>query len=456
MDFDFSVFKDYDVRGIFPTQINPDFFYNIAKELVLFFKPKTVCLGWDVRNSSLTLAEGMEKGFMEMGVDVIKAGTISTDMIYFIAGKFGYDLNIVITGSHAKGQNGFKVCQKGAIPVNGSNGLYQIRDRLIERKIFPLFKLKKGRIVERDFLEDWINHSLSFVDIKKIKPLKVVIDAGNGVAGLIMEKIEEKIPGDFINLFFEPDGSFPNHFPNPLIEENLRFIKESIKKNQADLGIAFDADGDRAFILDEKAQTINGNVLTALLAKSILQKEKGPVLYNAVCGRIVPETVKKYGGEPIRVRVGHSIIKQKMREFEAIFAGEHSGHFYFKQNYYSDSGLIAVLKVLEVFSKDGRKVSQIVREFDKYPRSGEINFKADDKKLVMKKLEEDFSLKADKIDWLDGITVWFDNWWFNVRPSNTEPLLRLNMEADSQVILKENLEKLVQKIEKLGGEKINH
>lgn len=457
MLFDKTIFKDYDIRGEYPSSINPEIFEDIAKELSSYYHPKIVCVGRDNRTSSTSLAKAMIEGFLKSGVNVIDAGLISTDMIYFLGGKFKFDLNIVITGSHVVGQNGFKICKKNAIPISGQTGLYKIRDRLLKRKKFLNKNKKKGTLIKKDFTQEWISHALSFIDLKKIKKFKIVFDTGNGVSGPIIKKLQDKIPGKFFNLFFELDGNFPNHFPNPLNEENLKDIKKKIIKEKADFGVAFDADGDRAFFLDEKGKTISGSIITAIISKNILQKNKGAkILYNAVCGRIVPQTIEKYGGIPIRVRVGHSIIKEMMRKHKALFAGEHSGHFYFKDNYFSDSGLIAFLKVLELFSCEDREISEIIKEFDIYSSSGEINFKVDDKKKVIKKIEREFKNRSIKIDWVDGISVWFKDWWFNVRPSNTESLLRLNVEADNFEILNNNLPKIIKFIEDEGGQKVIH
>jgi phosphomannomutase len=451
MEIDPKIFKDYDVRGNYPQEINYSVFEAIGKELTLYFKPKEIAIGRDNRESSFELFSGMANGFLSLGVDVLDLGLITTDMIYFYAGKHGADLNIMVTGSHAQGENGFKICRKGAIAISGLSGLYEIRDRLLKRKKFPLSK-RKGEIRKKDILEEWINHVLLFIDINKIKPFKIVVDTGNGMGGLVMPLIEKKLPGEFINLFLELDSRFPNHFPNPLIEENLSDIRKKIRETKADFGIAFDADGDRVFFLDEKGRIVNATILTAMIASIILKKNPGEtILYNAVCGRIVPETIQKFKGKGIRVRVGHSLIKEYMREYNAIFAGEHSGHFYFRDNFYADSGLITFVKTLEFISESKKSLSQIVDNFSKYFQSGEINFVVKDKQEIMKKIEEKYQDKASSIDWLDGISVWFPAWWFNVRPSNTEPLLRLNVEADNQKLLKEKTEEIKRLILRLGG-----
>ena len=452
MKFNSEIFKAYDVRGNYPQDINAKVFKAIAQELALFFKPKTVAIGRDMRPSGEELSLAMIDGFVTMGVNVIDLGLITSDMIYFAAGKYKYDLNIVITGSHAKGKNGFKICKKGAIAVSGDTGLYKIRDKLQKRKDFPKVKIT-GEVTNQDILYAWIKFALSFIDVKKIKPFKVVVDTGNGMGGLVMPGIIKALPGNYLNLYPEIDGTFPHHFPNPLIEENLQDIKKKIKEIKADFGIAFDADGDRAFFIDEKGQTVSGGALTTIIAKSILKRHpKETILYNAICSKAVPEIIKEHGGKPIRVRVGHSPIKQKMRQLNAVFAGEHSGHFYFRDNYYADSGLIAVLEAIELFSEDNRKLSKIAAEVEKYSASGEINFKVPSREKILKQIEKRYEKKG-KIDKLDGITVEFKDYWFNVRPSNTEPLIRLNLEADNQEIMNQKLKNVIKEIKELGGEK---
>lgn len=432
-----SIFNDYDVRGKYPAEINEETFKNIAQELALYYKPRTVAVGRDIRESSLSLQKAMIDGFVARGINVVDLGLITTDMVYFAAGKFGFDLCIGVTGSHVEGSNGFKICQKGAVAISGDGGLYAVRDSLVKRESFPDVE-KRGAVSSKDILRDWIHHTLSFIDKTKIKPLKIVVDTGNGMGGLVMPLIEESLPCQCTNLFFDLDGSFPNHFPNPLIFENQKFAIDKIVEIGADFGVVFDADGDRAFFIDEKGNSLSGTIITAMVAKNLLKKHPGEVvLYNAVCGRVAPETIQACGGKSLRVRVGHSIIKEKMRENNAIFAGEHSGHFFFRDNYFADSGLITFLQILELISEDGRPLSVIAHDFEKYSQSGEINFKVTDKMAMMKLIEERFKDKADSIDWLDGVSIWFKDYWINVRPSNTESLLRLNVEADNAPLLEE-------------------
>ena len=301
-------------------------------------------------------------------------------------------------------------------------------------------------------MTDWIMHLTGFIDVAKMKPFKVVSDTGNGMAGHFMPSLEEKLPWEVTRLYYELDGTFPNHVPSPIEEKNRAACTQKVKEKGADFGIVFDGDGDRVFMIDEKGRTLSGTLMTAIIAENLLQKNPGStILYNAIVGRIVPEIIKKNGGKAERVRVGHTLIKEAMRKFDGLFCGEHSGHYYFKQNFYADSAIIAALLVSELMSVKNKKLSELYDEYDKYRDSGEINFEVTDKEGVMKKIEAEYKDKADSIDWLDGVSIWFPDFWFNVRPSNTEPLLRLNIEANTSEILEEKTKELVTTIEKLGG-----
>lgn len=449
-----SIFKDYDIRGIYPKQINKDVAYRLGQGLVEFFKTSKVAVGRDMRLSSPQLFKALTSGVTSRGADVVDLGLISTDMHWFASGKFNFPLNVMISASHNPPEyNGFKFATAGAQAVSGESGIFALRDLLVDQSWQPKPSTKPGRKETQDIMRDWINHALSFVDLGKLKPLRVVVDAGNGMAGKIIPKVQDRLPLKITPLFFELDGSFPNHLANPLEEENLATLKETIKREKADLGMAFDGDADRVVVVDEKGRTLSGTILTAMIAKNLLQKSAGAtILYNAIVGRVVPETIEKYGGKPLRYRVGHSPIKQKMREANVLFGGEHSYHFFFRDNYYADSGLIAALILLELISLDGRPLSEIVREFDKYPGSGEINFKASNAKRIIEGIKKDFP--DAKKDELDGITVRYKDWWFNVRASHTEPLVRLNIEADTKDLLAEKTEEVTRFIENLGGKRV--
>lgn len=456
MTIDHQIFRDYDIRAVIPTQLDEEGIRRIAKALVYFFKPKTIQVGRDMRISSPKFHAAVLDEFVKAGVDVVDLGLTSTDMLYFAAGFYDQDMAINISASHNPPEyNGLKIVKKGAVAVSGKSGIYDIRDLVLSDKTLDVRVDKKGAVVHRDIMKDYINKVLSFIDLGKMKPFRVVSDTGNGMTGHYIPHLEEKLPWKVTRLFYELDGTFPNHVPSPIEEKNRIYCINKVKETGADLGLTFDGDGDRVFMIDEKGRTLSGTVMTAIIAENLLQKNpKAKILFNAVIGRVVSEIIKKYNGVPIRVRVGHTLIKEDMRKYDGLFCGEHSGHYFFKDFYYADSAIIAALLVTELMSTKGKKLSELRDEYDKYPGTGqtnEINFVVNDKERVMKKLEKEYKQKAESIDWLDGISVWFKNWWFNVRPSNTEPLLRLNIEADNDMLLEEKTKELVGKIESLGG-----
>lgn len=446
-----SIFKDYDIRAVAGEELDEEGVERLGRAIVQYFQPTAVAVGRDMRVSSPSWRDALIKGITAMGANVIDLGEVATDMAYFAAGTLDIDLAIMISASHNPPKyNGFKIVKRGAAGVSGETGIYDLRDLVMSEKDFPDVA-QVGSVEEKDVLTDWINHALAIIDTNSIKPFKVVVDAGNGMAGKVMPLVAKKLPIQMTSLFFELDGTFPNHLANPLLSETHGAVIEQIKNQGADLGIMFDGDGDRMFLLDETGRFVSGTLTTAMVATQMLEKEPGSsILYNAICGRVVPETVEKLGGKAFRVRVGHTIIKEKMREHDAIFAGEHSGHYFFKKNFSADSGLIAALVVLELMSKKGKKLSELVHEFDIYPSSGEINFSVEDKESMMKSLEQHFS-QATSSDWLDGVSIWFEDWWANIRPSNTQPVLRLNVEADNAQILEEKTQEIVQYIESHGG-----
>jgi len=436
-----SIFKAYDIRGIYPIQLNEETAYLMGKALVEYLKPKNIAVGRDMRLSSPAIFENLTKGILETGSNVVDIGLCSTDELYFAVGKFGFEGGVMITASHnPKEYNGFKICQKEAVPLSGDSGLKEIR-QIIASGRFSTSK-KKGDLIQKDVTDDYLRHILSFVDIKKIKPFKIVVDAGNGMAGLLIPKLFAHLPCQLIPMFFELDGSFPNHPASPIEPENLKFLQEKVIQEKAFLGAAFDGDADRVFFVDEKAQMLGGDIITALVAKSLLKKEKGAtILYNIICSRTVPRVIQENGGKAIKTRVGHALIKPLMKQYNAVFGGEHSGHFYYRDNFYADSALITLVVFLELLSEENKRVSELVKEIDRYFRSGEINSQVEDIPKKLKEIEKIYS--KGKIDHLDGLTVEFDNWWFNVRPSNTEPLLRLNVEADSPELLQQKLQELL-------------
>ena len=438
-----QIFKAYDIRGIYGEDLTDEIAYLFGRGLVMYLNASNVAVGRDMRTSSPTIAENLMRGITDQGANACDLGEISTDSLYFAVGKFGYPAGVMITASHNPPQyNGMKVCRESAIPLSGDEGLRQIRD---------LMKLKfkdqphKGKITQRDILPDFSQHVLSFIDVGKIKPFKIVIDAGNGMGGRIVPDVFAKLPCEVIPMYFELDGSFPNHPANPIEPDNIRDLQAKVKETGAFLGAAFDGDADRVFLIDENAKPLGGDMITAMVARSLLKKEPGAtILYNLICSKTVPETIAKTGGTALRTRVGHALIKPLMKEHNAVFGGEHSGHFYFRNNYFADSGMIALLVCLELLSEENKALSQLVSEIDPYVRSGEINSRVED--IPAKLAEIKTAYKGCKIDELDGVTVESENFWFNVRPSNTEPLLRLNMEADNREILDEKIEEVLKLI----------
>ncbi len=444
MTIDETIFKAYDIRGTYPDQLDEEITYKIGRALVEYLKPTKVAVGRDMRLSSPDLCEALISGIAESEAEVVDIGMVSTDCLYFAVGKYGYDAGVMITASHNPPEyNGFKMCKKDAVPLSGESGLEQIRSLVVENKFTA--PLKIGRIERVDLDDAYVKHLLTFVDPKKIKPFKIVIDAGNGMAGKIIPKLFSHLPCQVIPMFFELDGSFPNHLASPIEPQNIAPLRDRVIEEKADLGAAFDGDADRVFLVDEKAKPLGGDMVTALVAKNLLKNEKGAtILYNLICSKAVPEVIKKEGGKAIRTRVGHALIKPLMKEYNAVFGGEHSGHFYFRNNWFADSGLIALLVCLELISEENRPLSALVQSIDPYFRSGEINRRVENIPLKLNEIEKHYS--EGKIDHLDGLTIDFDDWWFNIRPSNTEPLLRLNIEAQSQKSLDQKKEELLRLI----------
>jgi phosphomannomutase len=428
-----SIFKAYDIRGTYPDQLNEETAYAVGLGVANVLAARKAVVGRDMRVSSPAIAKAVIRGLTDGGADVSDIGLISTDGLYFAVGKYEHDCGVMVTASHNPPKyNGMKVCEKDAIPLSGDGKLAQVR-RLIEDD--QLIKSDRpGRVTERNILGGYVKHALGFIDVGKVKPLKVAVDAGNGMAGMIMPEVFKHLPCKLTPMYFELDGSFPNHPASPIEPENVADLKRKILEVGADLGAAFDGDADRVFLLDENGRTLGGDMVTALVAKALLKKHPGEsIIYNLICSKAVPELVTKMGGKPIRTRVGHALIKPIMREHNAIFGGEHSGHFYFRDNWFADSGLIAFLVCLELISEADLPLTKQVATIDHYVRSGEINSEVADIKGKLSEIERVFS--DGRIDKTDGLTVEYDDWWFNLRPSNTEPLLRLNVEAKDGAML---------------------
>ncbi len=437
-----TIFKAYDIRGKVGSELTPKVVKGIGQAFAAWLPAEgTVAVGRDMRPDSQELAQALVDGLRAQGRDVWDIGQVTSDMIYFAVGNFKLAGGAVVTASHNPGEyNGIKFCREEAKPVGQETGLFEVRDLAIKGKFTPADKA--GSLTEKNIDEDWVTHVLSFIDVKALKPLNLAVDAGNGMAGKIFPELEPYVPFEVQELYFELDGTFPNHIANPLEAKNLVDVQAAIKQFGCDAGVAFDGDGDRAVLVDETGQALTGTVLTALLAEYFLKLYPGQtILHNAICGRAAVETIEKSGGKAVRTRVGHSFIKGDMRTHNAIFAGEHSGHYYFKDNFMADSGLIAAMIGLYILSKSGKQLSALAAPFRKaYVQIGETNFEVADKDAMLQKIVAEFP--DSETDWLDGLTVSFTDAWFNVRPSNTEPLLRLNAEAKSQA----ELDKLVTKV----------
>jgi phosphomannomutase len=431
-----ALFKAYDIRGIAPEELSPELAYRIGRALVIELKVDAVAVGRDMRTTGPLLSASLIDGIRDQGADVTDLGLVSTDALYFAVGKYGFPAGVMITASHNPPEyNGFKICRDGARAVSFEDGIKQIRDRAIAGD-FPALAEKRGDLQSKDVLDAYATHVLGLVDVSAIKPLKIAIDAGNGMAGKTVPVVFKSLPVKIIPLYFELDGTFPNHLANPIEPENVRDLQKAVLDNGCDLGIAFDGDADRMFLIDEQGRAVGGDMVTAMVAIALLKKHPGTaVCYNLICSRSVPEVIEAHGGRPVRTPVGHSLIKKIMREQDAIFGGEHSGHFYFRDNWYADSGVIAALTVLELISAQGKPLSEVLGPLDTRFRSGEINMRVDNAKTVMQQVEDRFVAEGGSVDHLDGVTVGFPDWWFSLRASNTEPLLRLNVEADTSELL---------------------
>ncbi len=428
-----TIFKAYDVRGVVPDDLDADLARSIGAAYVQLTDGRPILIGRDCRLSSPEIAAALADGIVSQGSDVVDLGLASTDLLYFASGSLDLP-GIMITASHnPKQYNGLKFCQPGARPVGEDTGLRDVR-AIVEAGVAP--GTNRGHVEHRDLLDAYVEHVLAFVDIGAMRPLSVVVDTANGMGGLVVPAVLARLPVTVRYLFAELDGTFPNHPADPLNPENQRDLRAGVLEEGADVGLAFDGDADRVFLLDERGEGVSGSLTTAVVAASMLRAEPGAkVVHNLICSWVVPETIREHGGIPVRTRVGHSFIKQVMAETGAIFGGEHSGHYYFRENYRADSGLIAAVVMLEELSASGGSLSTLLAPYRRYEDSGEINSVVRDQ---AGKLEELASMLADgRQDHLDGLTVEYDDWWCNVRPSNTELLLRLNVEARTRELLDE-------------------
>jgi phosphomannomutase len=438
-----KIFKAYDIRGVYPDELDEDSARRIGAGFAKFLDgaPRVV-VGRDMRTSSPALAVAFSEGVRGAGLDVLDLGEISTDALYFASGRYESP-GAMFTASHNPARyNGLKLCRAKAAPIGADSGLQDIKKLAAEPTLRAGTPVRKGSRDEGDVLAEYADHCRSFVDADALKSLKVAIDAGNGMAGKTVPIVFDKLPFEVTPLFFELDGTFPNHPANPIEVENLRSLQQAVTENGCDLGIAFDGDADRIFLIDETGRPVSGSTTTALVAERLLKKNPGEtILYNLICSWSVPEIVKENGGVPVRTRVGHSFIKEVMAETGAIFGGEHSGHYYFRDNFRADSGMIAALLVLETLSLRSEPLSKVLASFERYVASGEINSEVKDQNAVVEKLTQTYSDTHQ--DRIDGLTVEFEDWWFNCRASNTEPLLRLNLEARTQKVMQEKRDEVL-------------
>jgi len=437
-------FKAYDVRGLYPSELDEDGAYRVGRAYVEHFEPKTVAVGRDMRLSSPDMAQAVIDGAADGGADVVDIGLVGTEMLYHAVSELRLEGGICVTASHnPKEYTGMKIVRRGALPVGGDSGLAEIR-ALADAGFGEVER--RGDVRTEDVWSGFVSKVLSFVDVSKIRPLRVVVDAANGMAGLMLPPVLAHMPQlDVVSCYFEPDGSFPNHEPNPLLPENREFIVAKVREENADLGVAYDGDADRCFFVDDTGEFVPGDFVTALLAERVLETSPGQkVIYDVRASRAVPETIARAGGLALVNRVGHAFIKQRMRKEDAVFAGEVSAHYYFRDFSQADTGVVPFLLMLELLSLRGRKLSEILAAYrTRFFLTGEINTRVADVPLKLQELKERYTAEGGRISHLDGISIDFDDWHFNVRPSNTEPLLRLNLEALSEELMVEKRDEVL-------------
>jgi phosphomannomutase len=434
-----KIFKAYDIRGIVPDEFDEKVAAAVGAAFVRFTDANAIVTLHDMRTSSVPLAEAFERGAAGQGADVVAAGLGSTDMLYYASGSLGIP-GAMITASHNPAKyNGIKLCRGGAQPIGGDTGLTELRDAVAGGVLAD--RVPPGTVTSRDLLSGYASHLKTLVDLSGMRPLKVVVDAGNGMAGHTVPEVFDGLPLEVIPMYFELDGTFPNHEANPIDPLNLVDLQRAVTEHGADLGLAFDGDADRCFVVDERGEVVSPSVLTALIGVRELAHEPGAaVIYNLITSRAVPEIIAEHGGRPVRTRVGHSFIKAEMARTGAVFGGEHSGHFYFRDFWRADSGMLAALHLLAALGdqsgQQGQPLSQLLARYSRYQDSGEINTEVADQVAVTRQVQDAFAGRPDvAMDELDGLTVTAPDWWFNLRPSNTEPVLRLNVEAVDDVMM---------------------
>lgn len=442
-----KIFRAYDIRGIYPDEIDESAAYQIGRAFAVYLikteaeKPEKIVIGRDPRISSPILARTFINGIIDTGLDVMDIGMVTVDMVYFASGSMHLPAAMITASHNPKEYNGFKLMKKDI-------SFFDIKDlKIIIDKNERVDLSRKGKIVEGSVKDTYLRHVLSFIDIDAIKPMKVVIDTGSGTAGPILRLLLEKLPLQYRAMNFNPDGNFPHHGPNPMIEENILDLKNEMAINHYCFGCVFDCDGDRIIFVDEKGETIRPSVFGALIAKYFLNKNpRNKIIYNATVGQIVPDVINIYGGQSIREKVGHVYIQNRLKKEDGILGIEASAHYFFKKNFFTDSGIISLMVMLDILSRQNKHLSVLVKEFDKYAAIPETNFRVEDPAEFIKKIARNF--EGCEIDWLDGLTVKTADFWLNLRPSNTEPLVRLNIEAKDELILERVKKDIFSLIEK--------
>ena len=428
-----AIVKAYDIRGLVDSQLTTEVAYALGRSAAVELHGEAIVVARDMRPSGVELAAAFMQGAREEGVDTVDIGLASTDLLYYASGRLGLPGAMWTASHNPAAYNGLKLCRAGAEPVGIDSGLALIRDRA-QQEMFPPSDAE-GSHRTADLISEYAQHVLGFIDVSALRPVKIAVDAGNGMGGLVVPPVFDGLPIELVPLYFELDGNFPNHPANPIEPENLVDLQAAVREHGCDLGLAFDGDADRVFAVDERGEPINPSLVTAVIADVLLKRHPGEtVLYNLICSQVVPETIAAAGGNAVRTRVGHSFIKQVMKDTGAIFAGEHSGHYYFRENFRADSGLIAAMLLIEALANSGGAASTLVAPYDRYVQSGEVNTAVADAVVAMDTTAAAFAGEGEA-DWADGLTVRGDGWWFNLRPSNTEPLLRLNVEGSDDATM---------------------
>jgi len=447
---DKSVFRAYDIRGVYPTELDEAGAYKIARAIGEYLHPKKVAVGRDVRLSALAIHRAVSLGLEDAGCEVADCGMTGTDMVGWAAGALDFDVTINVTASHnPKEWIGMKIFSRGGASIGGSGEIEEL-GTIVEQRGANWTMPTGGPVSSKlDLTQQWVKHVLSFAKVDNLPCLKIIVDAGNGVAGPTVRELFQRLPVELVEMYFEPDGNFPNHLPSPIEPKNVEDLCKRVVEEKADLGMAFDGDADRVFLVDNNGRWVTGSEMTAMVMDEILtQDPKRTVLYNAICGWNVRDVVEKHKAHALRTKVGHGFIKKDMRAFDAYFAGEHSGHYFFKENFSCDSGVIAAMFVLSLMAKEGKKLSEVLEPYRKYFQIPETNFAVTDPKAVVNELAKKFA--HEEIGRLDGLTIETLDWWANIRPSANEPLLRLNIEAKSPELLEQVRQELTDVISANG------